>query len=740
VRRFHGLLFNTHSRATSDSGVFTPPTRRDSVTPKTIPLDTANPRPLSTVSNAHRLSTISNASTVSSTVPFPDFDSSFEPPREEDEYDTGESDHGSQEAENEENGGDEDSTEDSSSDDSTLFRRPLFSTQELAGMSAFYGVPVTGKGRLSFDFGASDDESSADGAEIPVQEAQGNRAACRRRFSRSANRTPSRHRRSVLGSIRSGFFGQTGSSPCRRLAAMLEQGMRNTFIGCLTERTDIAFLQHRYPALLNQGVRNSYLPTDLEYSDVSREISVAPSVTSSMYCRRFEHILGPSVRDSWMSGLFTMNFGQWNKDEYGEEEEPEPIPEVSPYPEFDDETATKVISFLNTIGRDTQLINRRLRHMLAEWKWVGISCQHGLLYLRKPDMRYDEVVSIHEKLGQHMKDLREQLVTIKGFDIGFDDTLRSCLIDDREPKDVVAVVEMYEEKYKIMMGEFAAKKAPIMREAIEEKNVMLPKIAEMKKEMKKAMKEELSANKKACLEKVAEKTKQKEELTDEEIEEQRTIRQFGFGVQYLDYIIGQIEEEMVAESVADTESEYDPWLSSEEVEEEMHDEDRDDHRGVKSESIEGLDGAPENWSDLDEWESTEDNSEDGSNEDESSVDDEVKEIDGSHIYRSEDESNERDSDDGDSSDNEIDEIVATGNESSEYDSSDEESSDEDEEAEAQDVCKPEFTAEEWASGVLEAERRGIVFDPFKMTLREDQEIVLEVLRAWRDVDSSLAHE
>jgi hypothetical protein len=736
VRRFHGLLFNTHSRATSDSGVFTPPTRRDSVTPQTIPLDAANPRPLSTVSNAHRLSTISNASTVSSIVPFPDFDSSFEPPREEDEYDTGESDHGSQEAENEENEGDEDFTGGSSSDDSTLFRRPLFSTQELAELSAFYGVPVTGKGRLSFDFGASDDSSSADGAEIPVQEAQGNRVAWRRRFSRSANRTPSGFRRSVLGSIRSGFSGQTGSSPCRRLAAMLEQGMRNTFIGCLTERADIAFLQHRYPALLNQGVRNSYLPLDSEYSDVSEESSVVPSVTSSMHCRRFEHILGPSVRDSWMSGLFAMNFGQWYKDEYGEEEEPEPTPELSPYPEFDDETAAKVVSFLNTIGRDTQLINRRLRHVLAEWKWVGISCQHGLLYLQKHDMRYDEVVSTHEKLGRHVKDLREQLVTIKGFDIGFDDTLRSWLIDDREPKDVVAVVEMYEAKYKIMMDEFAAKKGPIMQEAIEEKDLMLPKIVEMKK----AMKEELSASKKACLEKVAEKNKQKEEFTDEDIEERRTIRQLEYGVQYLDYIIGQIEEEMAAESVADTESEYESWLSSEEVEEELHDEDRDDLIGVKSESIEGLDGAPENWSDLDEWESIEDNSEDGINEDESSVDDEVKEIDGSHIYSSEDESNERDSNDGDSSNDEIDEIVASGNESSEYESSDEESSDEDEEAEAPDVCKPEFTAEEWASGVLEAERRGIVFDPLKMTLQEDQEIVLEILRAWRDVDSSLAHE
>jgi hypothetical protein len=521
--------------------------------------------------------------------------------------------------------------------------------------------------------------------------------------------------------LRSGFSGQTGSSHLLRLPDMVGQGMQNSFIGSLTRQTDILSLQHKYPALFNQGVRNSYLYPASEYSDISEDSSVAPSITSSMHSRRFEHILGPGVRDSWMSGLFTMNFGQWNKDEHGEEEEPEPIPEPSPYPEFDKETGTKVVSFLNTIGRDTQLINRRLKRVLAEWKWVGISGQHGLIYLRKPNISYDEVVCIYEKLGQHMKDLKEQLAAIKGFDVGFDDTLKSWLIDEREPKDVVFVVEMYEEKYKTMMAEFAAKKALIMQEAVEEKKVLLPKVAEMEK----AVGEELAASKKDFIEKVAEKVRQKEKLTDEELAEQKMILQLEFGVRYLRYIIGQIENEVVAESVADTESEYELWSSSEEE----VDEDKNYLSGSESEVIEDLDGAGEDWSDFDEYESTDDDSEDRIYEDQSSEDDEVDEIDCGQIHSSEDETNEYDGDD------DKDEIEIGGDESSGY-----ESSNEDEEAEVPDAWQPEFTLEEWVSGVLEAERRGIVFDPFKMTVQEDQEIVLEILRARQNVESSLDSE
>jgi hypothetical protein len=691
VRRVHDLFFNAHSRSASDSSVFTPPKRRDSITPHTIPLGTANARPLST---------ISNASTVSSNIPFPDFDSSFEPPREEDENDTGESDHGSQEAEDGEDEDEDDVLEsDTSSENDVPPRRPLFNTQELAEMSAFYGVPVTGKGRLSFDFGSSDDESSADESGVLVKEAREKWTAWRSGFSRSTNSTPSGFRKSILGSVRSGLTGQAGTSSRRNgLSAKLGQGMRNSIIGSLPKRADVSTLQHRFPALFNQDEENPHTRPASEHSVASESSDVsAPSVTSSMYRRRFEHILGPGIRDSWMSGLFTVNFGQWNKNEKGEEEEPEPVPEPSPYPEFDEETGAKVSSFLKTMGRDTQLVNRRLKRVLAEWKWVGITDLHGLVYIRKPDTLYEEVVFIYNKLGQYKEDLREQLSAIKGVDIGFDDTLRSWLIDEREPKDIVPVVETYERKYKAMMEEFAAKKAPIMQEVVEEKKRMLPKVVEMKR----MVGEELIKRKEVFMKKTAKKVAEKKKLTKEEVAEKKMILRLEHGVQWFGDMMCQIRDELVAESVADTESEYEPWPSSEEdVAEEIQEEDEEDLVETGNQISQG-----ERWGDLDEYQSTDN--------------------DGDRVERNEEESGEGDgNENSDYDDN--DEIVVSG-----YDSSEEE------ETNSIDSYDSEFTSEQWTSGVLEAERSGIVFDPCRMTVQESQEIVLQILRARLDDASTL---
>jgi hypothetical protein len=737
VRRVHGLFFSAHSRSASDSNAFTPPTRRDSITTHTIPLGTANARPLSA---------ISNASTVSSTIPFPDFDSSFEPPREEDENDTGESDHGSQEAEDgEDEDGDEVRESDTSSENDAPLRRPLFNTQELAEMSAFYGVPVTGKGRLSFDFGSSDDESSADESGVLVQEAREKWTAWRSGFSRSTNSTPSRFRKSILGSVRSGLTGQTGTSSHRnRLSVKFGQGMRNSIIGSPPKRTDGSTLQHRFPALLNPDAEDPYSRPASEHSDASESSDVsAPSVTSSMYRRRFEHILGPGIRDSWMSGLFTANFGQWNKNEKGEEEEPEPIPEPSPYPEFDEETGAKVASFLKTMGRDTQLINRRLKRVLAEWKWVGITDLHGLVYIRKPDTLYDEVVFIYNKLGQYMEDLREQLSAIKGVDIGFDNTLRSWLIDEREPKDIVPVVEMYERKYKAMMEELAAKKAPIMQEVVEEKKLMLPKVAELKR----MVEEELIKRKEVFMKTTAQKVAEKKTLTEQEVAEQKIILRLEYGAQWYGDMMCQIRDELVAESVADTESEYDPWPSSEEdVTEEIQEEDEDDLDETESHISQG-----EKWGDLDDYQSTDNG--------------------GDRVERTEEESGEGDgSENSDYDDNDEivvsgyddnDEIVVSGYDDNDeivvsgYDDNDEivvsgydndgenvvsgYDSDEEEEEETNtiDSYDSEFTSEQWMSGVLEAERTGIMFDPYRMTVQESQEIVLQILRARLDDASTL---
>jgi hypothetical protein len=406
-----------------------------------------------------------------------------------------------------------------------------------------------------------------------------------------------------------------------------------------------------------------------------------------------------------MSGLFTVDFGQWNKNEKGEEEEPEPIPEPSPYPEFDEETGAKVSSFLKTMGRDTQLINRRLKRVLAEWKWVGITDLHGLVYIRKPDTLYDEVIFIYDKLGQHMKDLRGQLSAIKGFDVRFDDTLRSWLIDEREPKDVVPVVQMFEEKYKVMMEDFAAKKAPIMQEVVEEKKVMLPKVAEMKD----MVEEELIKRKEVFMNTTAQKIAEKKKLTEEEVGERKIILRLEYGVQWFGDMICQIRDELVAESVADTESEYELWLSSEEgMAEEIQGEDEDDFGETAYQTNQGENGSRERWSNLDEYSSTDDGCD--------------------RVDRSEEGSGEADGNENNRYDNN-DEIVVSG-----YDDNGEIvvsrcDSSEEEETNTIDSYDSEFTSVQWASGVLEAERTGIVFDPYKMTVQESQEIVLQILRA-----------